>query len=57
MGSLFYKGMGIEVAYAHHDLYSNPHAPKEATAIQTYYESIYLEENKPITYLKFKFPE
>jgi tRNA (guanine-N7-)-methyltransferase len=49
--------MGIEVAYAHHDLYSNPHAPKEATAIQTYYESIYLEEKKPITYLKFKFPE
>lgn len=51
------QGMGIEVAYAHHDLYSNPHAPKEATAIQTYYESIYLEEKKPITYLKFKFPE
>ena len=50
------QGMGIEVAYAHHDLYTNPYAPKEASAVQTYYEKIYLEENKPITYLKFKFP-
>ena len=50
------QGMGIEVAYAHHDLYTNPYAPKEASAVQTYYEKIYLEDNKPITYLKFKFP-
>tara|TARA_B110000858_G_scaffold26160_1_gene27228 strand:+ start:1157 stop:1831 length:675 start_codon:yes stop_codon:yes gene_type:complete len=50
------QGIGIEVAYAHHDLYTNPYAPKEASAVQTYYEKIYLEENKPITYLKFKFP-
>ena len=50
------QGMGIEVEYAHHDLYTNPYAPKEASAVQTYYEKIYLEENKPITYLKFKFP-
>ncbi len=50
------EGMGIEVEYAHHDLYTNPYAPKEASAVQTYYEKIYLEENKPITYLKFKFP-
>ena len=27
------EGMGIEVDYSHHDLYSNPHAPEEATAI------------------------
>ena len=50
------EGMGIEVAYAHHDLYTNAYAPKEATAIQTYYESIYLEQKKPITYLKFNLP-
>ena len=50
------QGMGIEVEYAHHDLYTNPYAPEEASAVQTYYEKIYLEENKPITYLKFKFP-
>ena len=50
------EGMGIEVAYAHHDLYTNAYAPKEATAIQTFYESIYLEQKKPITYLKFNLP-
>ena len=50
------EGMGFEVAYAHHDLYTNVYAPKEATAIQTYYESIYLEQKKPITYLKFNLP-
>ncbi|MGB2502872.1 MAG: tRNA (guanosine(46)-N7)-methyltransferase TrmB [Flavobacteriaceae bacterium] len=51
------EGMGIEVDYSHHDLYSNPHTPEEATAIQTYYENMFLEQKKPITYLKFKFPE
>ncbi len=50
------QGMGIEVAYAHHDLYTNPYAPQEASAVQTYYEKIYLAEHKPITYLNFKFP-
>ncbi len=49
------QGMEIEVNYAHHDLYRNPYAPKQASAVQTYYEKIYLEENKSITYLKFKF--
>ncbi len=51
------QGLGIEVQYAHHDVYNNPHAPKEVTAIQTFYERQYLEMGKPITYLCFQFPE
>lgn len=42
------------VLYAHHDIYKNYHTPKEATEIQTFYEQQYLEQNKPITYIKFK---
>lgn len=41
------------IDYAHHDIYDNPHAPEEATAVQTYYEQIFLDEKKAITYLKF----
>ncbi len=51
------QGMGIEVSYAHHNIYNNPHAPEQVTAVQTHYESIYLKENKPITYLKFQLPK
>jgi len=40
--------------YAHHDVYRNPHAPKEAVLTQTFYEKQFLEKKKPITYLKFK---
>ena len=41
------------IDYAHHDIYDNPHAPEEATAVQTYYEQIFLAEKKALTYLKF----
>lgn len=41
------------IDYAHHDIYDNPHAPEEATAVQTHYEQIFLAEKKAITYLKF----
>lgn len=41
------------IDYAHHDIYNNPHAPDEATAVQTFYEQIFLEQDKAITYLKF----
>ena len=51
------QGMDITVRYAHHDVYNNPHAPKEVTAIQTFYEKQYLEMGKSITYLCFQFPE
>ncbi|MEH6408059.1 MAG: tRNA (guanosine(46)-N7)-methyltransferase TrmB [Leeuwenhoekiella sp.] len=47
-------GEGHEVLYAHHDVYNNIYSPKEVTGIQTFYENQYLEEDKKITYIKFK---
>jgi len=41
------------IIYAHHDIYGNLHAPKEAVLTQTFYEKQFLEKGKPITYLKF----
>ncbi len=43
-----------QVIYAHHDIYNSSSPPIEATSIQTFYENQYLENNKPITYIKFK---
>ncbi|MAO10059.1 MAG: tRNA (guanosine(46)-N7)-methyltransferase TrmB [Flavobacteriaceae bacterium] len=48
-------GLDEEIDYAHHDVYGNSQAPKEVTGIQTFYEQQYLEENKKITYIRFKF--
>lgn len=47
-------GEGHEVIYANHNVYKNEGAPEVVTAIQTFYESQYLEQNKPITYIQFK---
>ena len=47
-------GAGHEVLYANHNIYKNGGAPAEVTEIQTFYESQYLEVNKPITYIQFK---
>jgi len=47
-------GQGHEVIYANHNVYKNEGAPEVVTAIQTFYESQYLEQNKPITYIQFK---
>ena len=47
--------MGHDIIYSNHDIYNCSGAPIEATAIQTYYESLYLTEGKPITYLKFRY--
>lgn len=47
-------GEGHEVLYANHNVYRNEGAPEDVTSIQTFYESQYLEQNKPITYIKFK---
>jgi tRNA (guanine-N7-)-methyltransferase len=47
-------GEGHEVLYANHNVYKQEGSPEEVTSIQTYYESQYLEQNKPITYIKFK---
>lgn len=48
------QGLGHEILYAHHHIYNNDYSPKEVTSIQTFYEKQYLEEGKPITYIKFK---
>ncbi|MGM0635240.1 MAG: tRNA (guanosine(46)-N7)-methyltransferase TrmB [Bacteroidota bacterium] len=48
------QGMGHEILYAHHDIYTNQEAPEEVVGIQTFYESQYLEQGKAITYTKFK---
>jgi len=47
-------GEGHEVLYSHHDIYKNDYAPKALTTIQTFYEKQFLEEGKPITYIKFR---
>lgn len=47
-------GQGHEVIYANHNIYRNEGAPEEVTGIQTFYESYYLEQDKPITYIRFK---
>ena len=47
-------GLGEEVLYANHHVYKNTGSPEEVTSIQTFYEKQYLEEGKPITYIKFK---
>lgn len=49
------QGMGIHPIMAHHDVYKYVHAPKEVVGIQTFYESMYLAQDIPITYLKFSF--
>jgi tRNA (guanine-N7-)-methyltransferase len=48
-------GIEEDIEYAHHDVYGNEHSPAEVTEIQTFYESQYLEQNKKITYIRFKF--
>ncbi len=48
------QGKGLEIEYAHHDVYGTTNAPKEVTEIQTFYEKQYLAIDKKITYLRFK---
>ncbi|WP_338732676.1 tRNA (guanosine(46)-N7)-methyltransferase TrmB [Mangrovimonas cancribranchiae] len=47
-------GAGHEVLYANHDVYKLGGSPEEVTEIQTFYESQYLEQDKAITYIRFK---
>ena len=49
------QGLGLNIEYAHHDVYGTTNAPKEVIEIQTYYESQYLAIGKKITYLRFNF--
>jgi len=50
-------GEGHEVLYSNHDVYKQGGSPEEVTGIQTFYETQYLEQNKPITYIRFKFKD
>lgn len=43
-----------EIMYAHHDIYKNSQASKEAVLTKTFYESQFLEQGKAITYVKFR---
>lgn len=47
-------GEGHEVLYANHNVYKQEGSPEEVTSIQTFYESQYLEQDKAITYIRFK---
>lgn len=47
-------GANHEVLYANHNVYKHEGSPEEVTEIQTFYESQFLEQNKPITYIRFK---
>lgn len=47
-------GLGLEVIYAHHDVYKNEGSPKDVLEIQTFYENQYLGKGKPITYIQFR---
>jgi len=42
-----------KILYTNHDIYNSSSPPIEATSIQTFYEKQYLENGKPITYIKF----
>ncbi len=42
------------IIFANHDIYNSSSPPKEATAIQTFYEKQYLDVKKAITYIKFR---
>lgn len=47
-------GLQKEVLYANHNVYYLEGSPTEVTQIQTFYESQYLEQDKAITYIRFK---
>lgn len=51
------QGLNLPIIYSNHDIYHREGAPEIVTAIQTFYEKMFLTENKPITYLKFQLPE
>lgn len=48
------QGAGHEIAYANHDIYRLEGSPEAVTGIKTFYENQYLQEGKPITYIRFR---
>ena len=51
------QGLGHEICYSNHDVYTNEGSPNEVLEIQTFYENQYLEKGKPITYLQFRLAD
>jgi len=49
-------GLNYPILYANHHVYKQEGAPAIVTEVQTFYEKMFLEKEKPITYLQFKFP-
>lgn len=47
-------GLEHKVLYANHNIYNSAGVPADVTEIQTFYEQAYLEQNKPITYIRFQ---
>ena len=47
-------GAGHKVLYANHNIYNSDGVPEEVTEIKTFYEQFYLEQNKPITSIRFQ---
>lgn len=47
-------GEGHEILDANHNVYKNEYSSKEVIGIQTFYEKQYLDQGKPITYIKFR---
>ncbi|GGI55890.1 tRNA (guanosine(46)-N7)-methyltransferase TrmB [Winogradskyella haliclonae] len=47
-------GAKHKVLYANHNVYKQEGSPEEVTEIQTFYERQYLEQDKPITYIRFQ---
>ncbi len=47
-------GLDHIVEYANHDVYRNEGSPAEVLEIQTHYEKMFLEQKKPITYIRFR---
>ena len=47
-------GAGHKVLYANHNIYNSDGVPPEVTQIQTFYEQFYLQQGKPITYIRFQ---
>ena len=48
------KGLGHEILYSNHNIYKNEGSPPEVLNIQTFYENQFLEQEKPITYIRFR---
>lgn len=51
------QGLGYPILYANHHVYKQEGAPPVVTEVQTFYEKMFLETGKPITFLQFGFPE